>query len=241
MIIDYGTLPGSAAPLDLGHTLVHELGHYFGLLHTFQGGCTEPGDGVDDTPAEASAAYGCPTGRDSCPQAGADPIDNFMDYSEDQCTDRFSALQGTRMQASIGAFRPSLVAAPFAIGPGITGNWYNAAENGHGFSLEVLPGNQLLAQWYVYAPDGGADWIVASGPVAGSSAVLQGYRKVGPGGRFPPNFDPAQLQNQFWGTLTFTFTDCSHGQVSWQPVLAGYAGGSMAIARLTLPAGLSCP
>lgn len=241
VIIDYGTLPGSAPPLDLGHTLVHELGHYFGLFHTFQGGCAEPGDGVADTPAEASAAYGCQVGRDTCPGAGTDPIDNFMNYSDDSCTNHFTPLQGVRMQASIAAFRPSLLANAFSIGPGMTGSWFNPAQDGHGFSVEVLPGNRILANWYVYAPNGGATWIAATGPINGATATLQGYQKVGSGGRFPPDFDPSGLQNLFWGTLTFTFTDCNTGQVSWQPVVAGYAGGSMPITRLTMPAGLSCP
>ncbi len=101
VVVDYSTVPGSTAPLDLGHTLAHELGHYFGLLHTFQGGCVEPGDGISDTPAEASPAFGCQIGRDSCAQAGADPINNFMDYSDDACTDRFTSLQNERMQALI--------------------------------------------------------------------------------------------------------------------------------------------
>jgi len=241
VIVDYGTLPGSAAPLDMGHTLVHELGHYFGLLHTFQGGCVEPGDSVDDTPAEASPAYGCQLGRDSCTQAGVDPVDNFMDYSDDRCTDKFTALQATRMHASIAAYRPSLAAAAFSIGPGMTGNWFDPNQSGHGFSIEVLPGNVLLADWYVFAPNGGATWIVASGPITGNTAVLQAFQKTGTGGRFPPNFNPAQLQNLAWGTLTFTFSDCNSGQASWQPVVAGYASGSMNITRLTLPAGLSCP
>ena len=43
VVVDYATFPGSAPPLDRGHTLVHELGHYFGLFHTFQGGCAAPG------------------------------------------------------------------------------------------------------------------------------------------------------------------------------------------------------
>jgi hypothetical protein len=110
IVIDYGTLPGSAAPLDLGHTLVHEMGHYFGLFHTFEGGCTEPGDGVADTPAEASPAYGCPIGRDTCAQAGVDPVDNFMDYSDDRCMNKFTPLQNARIQASVTTYRPCLLA-----------------------------------------------------------------------------------------------------------------------------------
>jgi hypothetical protein len=90
-------------------------------------------------------------------------------------------------------------------------------------------------------PNGGQSWIVATGPIAGNTAVLQGFQPVGSGGRFPPNFDPSQLHNQAWGTITFTFTDCNNGQVSWQPTATGYTSGSIPITRLTMPAGLTCP
>ena len=241
IVIDYGTVPGSPAPLDLGHTLVHELGHYFGLLHTFQGGCAEPGDGVEDTPSEAVPAFDCAIARDTCPQTGADPVTNFMDYSSDACTDEFTLLQTARMRTLIAAYRPSLAARGFAIGPGITGNWFDPEQSGHGFSIEILPGDQMLAEWFVFAPDGGPVWIIAQGPIAGDAATLQAYRAVGAGGRFPPDFDPARLGHEAWGTLTFRFADCNHGQARWQPVAAGYASGDMPIVRLTMPAGLACP
>jgi len=104
-----------------GATATHEVGHYLGLAHTFddttQGaqrgtcgaatypGCHETGDLICDTPPEAAAIYNC-VDLNSC--GARDPVENFMDYSDDACLTTFTHEQAKRMRCSLTSYRSGI-------------------------------------------------------------------------------------------------------------------------------------
>ncbi|KAL5641675.1 hypothetical protein ACGC1H_001972 [Rhizoctonia solani] len=108
VVLRYSTVPGgSLAPVNLGKTLTHEVGHWLGLYHTFEGGCDGDGDMVLDTPAQLNSTSGCPSrAPDTCPgKPGRDPIHNFMDYSDDICLLEFTPGQVQRIQEQFETYR----------------------------------------------------------------------------------------------------------------------------------------
>lgn len=105
VVVDHRSLPGgSFGAYDEGDTATHEVGHWLGLFHTFDNGCSEPGDFVEDTPYEAVPAFACEE-RDTCEAPGSDPITNYMDYTPDACMVEFTPGQARRMAQVWEAYR----------------------------------------------------------------------------------------------------------------------------------------
>jgi len=94
-----GTGIGTGAPFNGGATLTHEVGHYFGLDHTFS-------DNLADTPPQNNPNYGCPTVNTAtctatgCQSACDDYAGNFMDYVDDDCMFAFTQDQVNVMLAT---------------------------------------------------------------------------------------------------------------------------------------------
>src|SRR5690606_7793939 len=115
------------------------------------------------------------------------------------------------------------------IGSGFTGTWVDAGASGQlGLGLEVLPGGNLLAEVYAFAPQGGQAWIGGVGPIVGGDhATITMSTIDGPGGRWGAAFDPARVQTTTWGTITLRFDDCNRGTLEWDSDAAGFGSGAL--------------
>jgi hypothetical protein len=102
-----------------GRTLTHEIGHWLGLYHTFQDGCSgasgsncaSQGDRVCDTPPVESSSSGCSIGKNSCNNDVPDLPDmirNYMDYSDGTCMNTYTAGQKTRIYSCLASFRNTI-------------------------------------------------------------------------------------------------------------------------------------
>ncbi|MBP6396794.1 MAG: hypothetical protein KA340_02860 [Saprospiraceae bacterium] len=102
---------GAEEPYNLGRTATHEIGHFLGLQHVWRGsGCTND-DGFSDTPLQDDENYGCPVHPSpSCDNAG-DMFMNYMDYTDDNCMNAFSAMQANHMRNILMGIRNSLMAS----------------------------------------------------------------------------------------------------------------------------------
>ena len=109
---------------NLGRTLTHEMGHLLNLYHTFEGdnggtqcptltnGCgSGDGDCISDTDPHIRSSSNCPTtSTNTCTGVMlGSVVNNYMDYSSQNCADEFTAGQKTRMRAAACGPRAGLL------------------------------------------------------------------------------------------------------------------------------------
>lgn len=112
-----------------------------------------------------------------------------------------------------------LLANGAAIEPGHSGHWYDPQRSGEGWVLEVLDAERVLAYWFTYDEEGRQRWLMGVGGIVRDQAgdrihfdELYDTR----GGRFGPDFDPADVVRQVVGQATFRFADCARGDVEFR-------------------------
>jgi hypothetical protein len=117
-------------------------------------------------------------------------------------------------------------------------NWYQPAQSGHGWQLEILdpisaggPKRALLL-WFVYQ-GGQPTWLIGSGDVDASLRFVDLSVIQTRGAQFPPLFDTTAVQQIAWGTMRFEALDFNRATISWQSTQPGYSNGSMDVERLS--------
>ncbi|CAG7851843.1 Extracellular metalloprotease GLRG_06286; Flags: Precursor [Serendipita indica DSM 11827] len=109
VVIKHTTMPGgSETNYNQGKWLTHVVGHWIGLFDVFEGlSCSGIGDAVNDTPMQRTPSYGCPAGKDSCPNSwGVDSIHNYMDFTFDSCQTGFTNGQMVFARFLLQGYRP---------------------------------------------------------------------------------------------------------------------------------------
>lgn len=149
VVILHSTLPdGTLNPYNLGATAVHEIGHWLGLYHTFQDGCSGAGDEVADTPRHSGPNFNKPTDAGqpwnlcpSEPPGSKCPIHNYMNYVDDDTMNEFTPGQISRMWAQVGMFRTGLLAPSVGEAVGVEEAVAAAAQPG---TLESILANAVV-------------------------------------------------------------------------------------------------
>jgi gliding motility-associated-like protein len=174
--------------------LIHEMGHFLGLYHTFQGGCANndcinQGDRICDTPPDNSTAPSdCANPINSCntdaqsglPSDVPDMVTNYMDYGYLNCRNDFTQGQADRMMLAINTQRISFLTCescqdpcPDPIAVTIGFDSLNAAINRDFRLWASAPPNGATFEWLANGtPASSSDTFNTAFPSEGKQEII---------------------------------------------------------------------
>src|SRR5207253_8527655 len=97
-------------------------------------------------------------------------------------------------------------------------------QPGHGLFVENLGDGRLLMWWFTFGPGGGQSWFGGIADILDSNRAQMSWLRT-QGGRWIPNFDPAQVTNPVLGTATIRFASCEAGSIEYT-LQQGYGTGT---------------
>jgi hypothetical protein len=263
--LDAGNNPGSGSALVVNElnpsngatplVLAQCLAAFPSTIYSFGGLLRVPAGQPDFTSAQIIVhTYASGNCSGNALQTESESTDSVSGWESESKT--FTTFPGVQsIFFALGVFKPTGVAvnasglfdnlflqqgaAGFAIGPAMSGSWYNAAESGHGIMLDLIDPGHAWMCWFAFDLDGNRAWICALGNISGDTIVFASAFMVD-GGKFPPLFNPAAVTSVAWGSITVTFTGCNSGTMQWTTSAPHFQSGSMPLSRVTSLWGLSC-
>ncbi len=208
-------------------TLTHEVGHYLGLRHTFDRGCS-PGDGISDTPPVAAANSGtCNPNTNSCHNDSPDlpdMIENYMDYTDDGCQNAFTNGQKNVMHSVLqsSSLRKELRLQTNLIATGVVNPpTCQPTANFRYLQYAICEGDTM--QFYDETEDGDPttwSWSFPGGMPNTATAANPKIYYAHPG-----NYSVSLTVTNAAGTDTKTITRAVSVKSNWTPHLANYFEG----------------
>jgi arylsulfatase A-like enzyme len=178
----------------------------------------DPDDVVYSDIGELSIAWS------DCTQASASYTVNGTAGSQQLV--RLSTLTGLDCEEPLSAPSP------------LSGSWFDQTHDGEGLVIEALDNGDALVYWFSYDGEGRQAWFFGVGDRDGSIISIP-TMYITSGGRFGPDFDPAEVELAPWGSLVAEL-GCEFGQFDHASELPVYGSGKQTLTRLTNPGDADC-
>lgn len=219
-----GTPFPGGAPYNEGRTLTHELGHWFGLRHIW-GDSNCGTDYCSDTPTAQGAASGCPT-KTTC-DGNLDMVENYMDYSYDDCMNIFTNDQKARIQAVMANSprRGTLASSTVCSGGGGGGGGTTCTSTissfpyAEGFESSLGAWTQDSGDDFDWSRNSGGTPSSGTGPTAAAAGTWYVYTEVS-----SPNYPS---KTAILNSPCFDLSSASQATFTFQYHMTGTAVGSI--------------